>query len=146
MTDKIRCMKIKEELENIRLASDGILRPEDVVAFARDESTELHKRFLWDDSAAAELYRVEQARKIIRYVVQMEEIRGEPVEIRTYWSLVNDRKDGDSYRNVLEIMRSDELKDALLEQCKRDFLALRKKYAHLVEFAKVFEAIDSVAV
>lgn len=41
------------------------ITPQEVLEKARDENSELHKCFEWDNDIAAEKYRLEQARKII---------------------------------------------------------------------------------
>ena len=64
-------MDYKQELEQIRKANDGELRPADVVEFARNPDTALHSRFTWDDDKAAAEYRLWQARELIRVVVQL---------------------------------------------------------------------------
>lgn len=51
------------ELEN-----GGRLTATDVVEAARIETSPLHRYFEWDDDAAAEAYRIEQARRLIRSV------------------------------------------------------------------------------
>lgn len=58
----------RDALEAIRLSKDGVLRPEDVVREARREDHPLHGEFEWDDSKAAESYRIDQARTLIRSV------------------------------------------------------------------------------
>jgi hypothetical protein len=60
---------IVAELETIRRNAGGVLRPEDVVSFAADPDTELHSRFEWDDTEAAQQYRLWQARQLIRVTV-----------------------------------------------------------------------------
>lgn len=45
---------------------DGRITPEAVVGAARDPAHPLHPRFEWDDSVAAERFRIAQARAIIR--------------------------------------------------------------------------------
>lgn len=63
---------IKDELEAIRSANPrGELVPSEVVAFARNPNTAIHNRFNWDDSEAANLYRLQQARTLIRVVVSV---------------------------------------------------------------------------
>jgi len=57
---------IQQELESIRRSAGGLLRPEDVVEFARSPETALHEEFTWDDSEAAHQYRLWQARQVIR--------------------------------------------------------------------------------
>jgi hypothetical protein len=57
---------IKEELEAI--AAGGVLHPADVVEAARNPNSAMHNQFEWDDSEAAEAYRLQQARALIRRV------------------------------------------------------------------------------
>ena len=61
--------EIAQELERIaRSAPDGVLTPSAVVESARDEGSPLHDKFEWDDGVAAEAWRLEQARRLIRTV------------------------------------------------------------------------------
>ena len=46
----------------------GILRPSDVVKAARNPANVMHDSFEWDNDKAGDLYRLEQAREIIRSV------------------------------------------------------------------------------
>lgn len=50
------------------LEQRGRLSPADVVETARDPSSPLHHCFDWDDTSAAESWRIEQARRLIRSV------------------------------------------------------------------------------
>jgi hypothetical protein len=55
----------------------GKLSPADVLAAARPEDSPIHEFFEWDDTAAAESWRMEQARELIRRVridIQFEEV------------------------------------------------------------------------
>ena len=58
-------MSVEVEMQSI-FDKHGAVTPSLVVEFAKDETTELHKRFEWDDTAAAEQYRLNQARRVIR--------------------------------------------------------------------------------
>jgi hypothetical protein len=135
-------MTYEEELEAIREDHDGFLRPEDVVRYARDPATELHKRFDWADSIAAEKWRVAQARGIIRAVVRVLPRTGrESVTIRAYVSLLSDRQAGDGYRIIDEVLEDPELSRKqvalLLEDLERliaryeTFMSLRPALAHI---------------
>jgi len=57
---------IREELQ--ALVSNGRLNPEDVVEAARNPNSSLHTYFTWDDTEAAESYRLQEARALIRRV------------------------------------------------------------------------------
>lgn len=56
------------ELERIRRVNAGKLRSKTVVDEARPEQAPLHPAFEWDDAAAAEAHRCQQARELIRAV------------------------------------------------------------------------------
>lgn len=58
---------VQRELGRIADAH-GRLDPEDVVRAAADDDSPLHARFEWDDTRAGHLYRLEQARALIRSV------------------------------------------------------------------------------
>ena len=62
--------KVGSEIEQIK----GPKTPEAVVKKARSASTELHKCFEWDDSAAAIQYRLEQARYVLRTISIVREV------------------------------------------------------------------------
>lgn len=127
------------ELELVRRRHHGILRPADVVAFARDPQTALHTEFEWDDSKAAEQYRLEQARQIIRCAVRV--IGDGKPPIRAYVSLLVDRQAGDSYRDVLDVMNAPNLRDQLLAQALREAESWRLRYEQFVELQPVCREI-----
>jgi len=65
------------------------ITPEDVIEKAREESTELHKGFEWDDEAAAQALGLPQARMILNSLVLVVERQDLPpddagMEIRVY--------------------------------------------------------------
>lgn len=53
--------RLGEALATIQDAHGGRLEPEHVVDAARPKNSVLHKHFEWDDAAAAEAYRKDQA-------------------------------------------------------------------------------------
>lgn len=59
---------VRERLEELTKAHGGVLTPEVVVEDARNESSPLHKHFEWSEKKAAEAFRIEQARRLIREV------------------------------------------------------------------------------
>ena len=125
-----------EELERIRLAHGGILRPADVVEFAKNPNTALHSRFEWDDTEAARQYRLVQARETIRVVVQT--TRPTDNATRVYVSLTDDRaRDGGGYRTMDDVMRSAAMREALLKQARADMTRFAQKYQQLTELSAV---------
>lgn len=92
-------MTILQELELIRKQSpDKLLHPEQVVEFARSPSTALHAKFDWDNAHCANLYRLWQARQLIRVNVKLlDRGDGHKVPIRAYVSMASEAGGGDGY-------------------------------------------------
>lgn len=115
--------------------------PENVLNKARDEETELHKCFEWDNKVAGEKYRLIQARDIIRHFVIVtpeESEEEEPIKVRSYQIT--------TARNVYEptkvfLQKPDEYA-ALLERAKNELEAFKQRYKILTELEEIFEAID----
>lgn len=59
---------VAERLAQIAAAHRGRLEVDDVIADARPDDSPLHSHFEWDDGIAADEYRREQARELIRSV------------------------------------------------------------------------------
>lgn len=133
--------KIKNELLEIH-QKHGILRPEDVVDYAKNPGTALHSQFEWDDTEAARQYRLEQARRVIRVSVTLIEV--DQPETRVYVSLASDRVAGGGYRPTQTVLSDKEMRSEMLAMARSELKRVREKYKHLTELAKVFEAIDSM--
>jgi len=133
---------ILKELEEIRLAAGGVLKCEDVVAFAENPDTALHSRFTWDDSEAAKRYRLWQAREVVQIAVTV--LPGSMSSVRAYVSLGNDRKEGGGYRPMVEVLKTKDMRDQLMAEALSEFRHYRKKYETLKELAPVFAAMDDL--
>ena len=57
---------IYECLENIRKEHGGVLRPVDVAEAARSVSHPLHDQFTWNNKQVGDVYRIWEARMLIR--------------------------------------------------------------------------------
>ena len=132
-------MTVKEELELIAKRHGGCLNPEDVVAFARDKTTTLHRQFCWDDSKAAEAYRLWQARQVIRVHVTV--LEGSDEQVRAYVSLRQDRGEA-GYRRIVDVIADDDLRQTLLEEAYAEMSVFAKKYRVLKELSAVIDAMD----
>lgn len=60
---KADAQKVADEI------GDKKVTPQEILEKARDETSELHKCFEWDDSVAAERYRLQQAGNVLRMLV-----------------------------------------------------------------------------
>lgn len=130
-----------EELERIRTWGNGRLDPLNVVECSRDPGAPLHSHFEWDDGVAANEYRRDQAKYLIRMVTVVVNPETEDAKpIRAFVSVVRD--EDRSYTSVSHALSEAELRQQVLMQALRDLEAWRSRYAGLVELAQVFAAID----
>ena len=124
-----------------RLEKNGGLTAKRLVDESRPEDAPLHKEFEWNDATAAEAYREEQARYIIRsLIVQPEATKNEVV--RAFFPMAEHK-----VFESLPIILSDAKKtSALLDMALRELKAFELKYSTLSQLAPVFEAIKEVTV
>ena len=139
-----KILALKKELEEIRKKNKGFLKPDDIVNYAKNKNTLLHKYFCWDNSQAAEKYRLQQAECIIRSV-KIEIIpnskKDEIITIREYVSLPNDRG-VNGYRQIDEVLNETKLKLQLIESIQKEFDSFRIKLKTISEVA--FKKSDSI--
>ena len=145
---KINKIELYEaELERIRLENDGVLNPGIVVDVARAPKNILHSRFTWDDTEAAEKYRIWQARQLISMVVTI--MPNETKPVRAYVSLKDDRIKIDSeesggYRLTVDVLNDNEMRVRMLKEAFTEFKYFREKYNHLKSLAPLFEAMEKI--
>ena len=122
-----------------KLEMNGGLTAKRLVDESRPEDAPLHKEFEWNDATAAEAYREEQARHIIRSIV----IQPEPTKndvVRAFFP-VTEQKVFES----LPVILSDAKKtNSLLDMALRELKAFELKYSTLSQLAPVFEAIKTI--
>lgn len=138
--------EIRNALLSISVQHHGVLNPHDVVDIARDPSHVLHARFEWDDSAAAEAYRLAQASALIRRV-RLTVMRASSTNreitmstTRAYQSRPSMRPNG--YEAIQVLLADDEKRRELLAQVLSELNAYRKRYAELSELEAVWIAVD----
>lgn len=119
----------------------GELTSKNVLDSARPIKSPIHRLFEWDDTVAAEKYRLEQASCLIRNLtVEIEDENKEPLELRAYVN-VTDEKSG-KYINIESAFQSDESREFILNRAIAELRAFEKKYRNLMEFAKLMTVID----
>ena len=130
---------IGEFLEGLR-KSKG-LTADTVLDAARNPKSVLHPYFNWNDTEAAEQYRKEQARGLIRSitvrVVEMESAA--PVRA---WAAIGTKEE--RYVGVVEAMSQPVLRQQLLDSALRELAAFQAKYQHLSELKELFLAAATV--
>lgn len=135
---------VAEEILNI---GESVTAAE-IVDKARDEDTELHKCFEWNDSIAAERYRLVQAGEIIRHLVirrTEEQKQNNSPEIRLFHHVKCENEDGESesaYKPIQYIVQNRDKYSELLQQAYADLHAFKQKYRSLKELDYILELID----
>lgn len=116
------------------------ITPKMVLEKAKDEGTELHKCFEWDNDAAAEKYRIIQAGNVIRmlYIVPRNE-DAPPVRVLSKTSNM-------VYQPTRTFVTNKNEYEDLLKRALSELESFRKKYHTLSELEQVFEQIDLVTV
>jgi transposase len=130
---KADAQKIGEALHKITNAA-GKRTPHAVVEAARAEKHVLHRHFEWKDAIAAEAYRLDQARALIRCIDVVTNDDEPPM--RAFISITE--KNGTAYHTNNEVLGNLELQVIVLRQAERDFLAYEKR---LREFQDLCDAV-----
>ena len=132
--DAQKCYEeIMEICDDVESAS-----PQAILEKARDESTELHKCFTWDDSTAAEKWRINEARLVTRQLVIKEvEVPKDRPEIRLFYKTDNES----GYKPTHIIVKQEDEYKQLLARAYAELRAFKAKYSMLKELQEIFELI-----
>jgi hypothetical protein len=134
------------ELQRIAGTHGGMLHAADVVDAARNPQSILHTRFQWDDSKAAEQYRLFQARQLIRVVVTYIGDEDAGKLTRAYVSLTPDRtrNAGGGYHKVNAVLEDDSKRDRMLQDALEELARFRRKYSEIRALAQLMTMIGQV--
>lgn len=146
---KFKSVESKEELIALRKKNNGYLSPQIIVDFAKDPKTAMHAYFEWDDSIGAQKWRLQQARAFVHLKFKLVSIPNpvkpqEFIIINDMTSLRIDRGTDKAYTKTTSIIEDVDKRKILLMEAKSEFMALRKKYQHLVELVDVWPLVDSI--
>ena len=120
---------------------DGEVTREAFLESARPEESELHCLFEWDDSKAAEKYRLIQAQTIICSVhVEVVADEREPVTVRAF---VQDKETSHGYVRVQSAFSEQDKAERIIAEARRDAEWFKHKYESFVQLAEVIKALDA---
>lgn len=137
--------RVGEEIERLR-QTEGTIAPERVVDTARDPASVLHTYFTWDDSAAADAFRVQQARHLLRSIVVVQ-ADGVDVKapVRAFVALRQAAEDAvedgadeatvGSYTSISAAVRIVRYREQMMRDALRDLDAYRLKYQLLSDIS-----------
>lgn len=132
---------VGEELERIEL--EGTLERDNVLDYARkNEDSELHKCFEWDDTIAGEKYRKYQATNILQSISIITKGLDEKEEIvKAYVNITIADENKRKYKNISRVLDDEEEYKQLIEKAYKDFLRTKEKYEKVVELEDLKEII-----
>ena len=112
----------------------------DVVEKAKDENSEMHSIFEWDDSIAGEEYRKIQAGRMVRNLVI---VRNDETEEKTNVRyFVSTGKRDSTYTPTRLVIRNQDAYEQLLERAYAELRAFKEKYSTLSELEEILALID----
>lgn len=134
--------EVGKHLELLREQCKGELTPADVLADAKHDNSPLHSFFEWDDGEAAEQYRLQQARGLIRSVVAIyTDDKNPAVRTRAYVHI--NEPSAPHYREAGHAMSQTATRNMVLQRAWRELQAWRARYKDLKAFSELFETIDA---
>ena len=120
---------------------DGVLTKEAFLEASRPENSPTHKCFEWDDSVAAEKYRLTQSRMIINSIaVTITKANGEEQKAPAFVN-VEIKTDSGKYKNIEVAMNNESEKAIVLQNALNELKQFEKKYGYLKELERIFEEI-----
>ena len=127
-----------EEIERIRTNNGGSITPKLLVDQSRPEDAALHPVFEWDDPAAAESYRVIQAKEMIRSVVI---VRDEPnlPPVRAFVSVRTMEEPTPRYTSIACAMEEPEMRQYVLKQILMAWRSFQVKYGTILDLTSMDE-------
>lgn len=128
--------KVCEELEK-----EGGLTASRLVDASRPEDAPLHGEFEWHDHIAAEEYRKEQAREIMRHliIVQPEDETKETVRAFFNVSVVDPQ-----YYSTAVIIKDEDKYEQLKKRAISELEAIHNRYSMIMGIEAIYEAIQKI--
>lgn len=130
-----------EMCEALEQSSIG-LSPRTLLEANRETSAPLHDEFEWNDSEAAERFRLNQAATIIRniVIVRTEQTDKPAPSVRAF---VNVRDEVQrSYVGIVRAMSDDSMRESLMKSAIKDMDSFKNKYQDLQELSSVISAMN----
>ena len=144
---KSKVQKYGECLNKLSEKHNGRLKPQYVVDEARSSSSPLHDYFDWDDSVAAEKYRIYQARNLINHITVEISYDNEKQDVKGWFSVnstPNDERLNKVYVTVDRVINEPELRNQILISAIQEADYWKEKYQQYTEFSSICKAIALV--
>jgi len=120
------------------------IKPDEVVEAAKLTTSPLHEWFTWDDKKAANGFRHDEAKALLRYIItEVRTAEEVSVEVRVFDSIKT--PSGPAYASIQTTIKSPELSSYIIKMAFKSLKAWRDKYRrYSMVFGPVFDAIDNI--
>lgn len=110
----------------------GAISPRDVVDAAQNDQSPLHPYFEWDNKRAADNWRLDQARRLLRVRIQYQELpSNERVVVPLFSSAMPNRGEGNrSYMRTVMMLSDAQMSDRLALDCLKRAQSQLKSLPH----------------
>ena len=122
----------------------GSITPKEVLADAMNKTSPLHGYFEWDNSIAAEKWRVSQANYLLRSIeVVVTRSDGTEMQVRQYYSITEQTEDGreQSYYMLGVVLNDADKRAAVIADAFREVENWRLRYEQYSEFENICSSI-----
>jgi hypothetical protein len=117
----------------------------DVLEDGRRIDAPHHNIFEWEDSIAAEQYRLGQAGHILRSIVIVQTDSTEAKKpIRAFVHVIPPEQKDPAYVNIVDAMKNDDMRRQVLEKAMGELEIWRETYENYLEFLPVINAIEEI--
>lgn len=129
-----RLGKFNAQIIGEYLDDRGFSRPEELVADARRKQSPLHRLFEWDDDAAAEQYRLSQARHVLGSIrIVYAKAEGKEHKVRAFTFLPSQK----GYVSRARILSDDDLRREAYQVALRDLNAFIKRFEEYADLVAI---------
>jgi len=141
----IKPKDVGQEFERLKKANKGLLNPRIVLRSAKPKGSILHKCFQWNDSEAAEKYRLSQASHLLRSIeiVYVGDDGKKSLPARAFVTLIEEGicKPRSNYMAIAEVLNDKELRARYLSDTLSEYEALSRRNVNIKEFTTIHNAI-----
>jgi hypothetical protein len=129
-----------EMIEDLRKKTAGLFKPAVVVDAARPETSPLHPAFDWDDSVAAEKWRQDQARHMIRSLVITVNAGNKQVATRAFVSVTHEKSP--LYTSISNALSDTDMRAQIVGRALRELQGWQQRYSTYAELSDISAAIE----
>lgn len=136
---------VGETVATLAQENGGVCPPSALVEVSRPQGAPTHKLFTWDDDAAAEAWRRQEARNVVRCLRVVSEGSKAKPSAFLHVNVVSGEGPREGYAPFATVVQNDDLRGQALKEALSYLNGFRRRYRHLQELAPVIEAIEQVA-